>query len=279
MPENSRLYGDLNAPITAARLETVLPQSPQNPPVVADDAPVASPRADQSVTHVFSNVTEAIYRADSSLPSGLHTEQSIDLRNHCAADINAIATPATIEKAFSTFSDDVEPLGPSSPENVVSLIPSSFKGKNVDPSERPNRMTPAGLVTPVNIRHSSPVQAIAGPSRIHSSVDMIDPSNTTLIESHTAFSSVTSQSENYSLAKPEYPPQPITTNTSGKFEHPILSPCVENHLWFPRITPYRLFNLLIPAIINTAKAVVTAHGAQTLPITLEWISGIVVFLV
>ena len=279
MPENSRLYGNLNAAITTARLETVLPQTPPNPPVVPDGTPAASPGADQSVKHVSSNVIETIYHTNSSLPSGLQGEKGINSGNHRATGSNAIATLASTEKTFSTSSDDVEALGPSSPENVVLSLPSNLKGKNVDPLERPNRMTIASLATPANIQHSSPVQAIAGPSRIHSSINMTDPSNTTLIESPTAVASVTSQPENYSLPKPEYPPQPIIINTSGKLENPVLSPWVEDHLWFPRITPYRLFNLLIPAIINTAKAVVTAQGAQTLPITLEWISGIVVFLV
>ena len=271
------MYGNLNAAITTARLETVLPQTPPNPPVVPDGTPAASPGADQSVKHVSSNVIETIYHTNSSLPSGLQGEKGINSGNHRATGSNAIATLASTEKTFSTSSDDVEALGPSSPENVVLSLPSNLKGKSVDPSERPNRMTIASLATPANIQHSSPVQAIAGPSRIHSLINMTDPSNTTLIESPTAVASATSQPENSSLPKPEYPPQPI--NTSGKLENPVLSPWVKDHLWFPRITPCRLFNLLIPAIINTAKAVVTAQGAQTLPITLEWISGIVVFLV
>ncbi|KDR65670.1 hypothetical protein GALMADRAFT_162416 [Galerina marginata CBS 339.88] len=48
--------------------------------------------------------------------------------------------------------------------------------------------------------------------------------------------------------------------------------------WHPKITPYRLSNLLIPLFVGTAKAVASLRGSSTAPIALEWISGVVVFL-
>ncbi|KAF8956145.1 hypothetical protein BDZ97DRAFT_202382 [Flammula alnicola] len=50
-------------------------------------------------------------------------------------------------------------------------------------------------------------------------------------------------------------------------------------LWFPKITPFRLINLVVPAVLGTSKAIASQRGGTALPITLEWISGIVVFLI
>ena len=49
--------------------------------------------------------------------------------------------------------------------------------------------------------------------------------------------------------------------------------------WHPKISPYRLMVFSIPLVIGTAKAVSSQKGNVTVPITLEWISGVVVFLV
>ncbi|KDR82207.1 hypothetical protein GALMADRAFT_152949 [Galerina marginata CBS 339.88] len=48
--------------------------------------------------------------------------------------------------------------------------------------------------------------------------------------------------------------------------------------WYPKITPFRLLNILIPISTATAKAVTSFRGNSTVPETLEWISGVVVFL-
>ena len=60
MPENSQLHGELDASITVASPDPVLPQTPPNLPVIPDGTPAVSPRTDQSETHVSSNVIEAI---------------------------------------------------------------------------------------------------------------------------------------------------------------------------------------------------------------------------
>jgi len=48
--------------------------------------------------------------------------------------------------------------------------------------------------------------------------------------------------------------------------------------WHPKISPYRLMVFSIPLAIGTAKAISSQKGNVTVPITLEWISGVVVFL-
>ena len=49
--------------------------------------------------------------------------------------------------------------------------------------------------------------------------------------------------------------------------------------WFPKISPYRFVVFSIPLAIGTVKAVLSQKGRVTTPITLEWISGVVIFLV
>jgi len=48
--------------------------------------------------------------------------------------------------------------------------------------------------------------------------------------------------------------------------------------WHPKISPYRLIVCSIPLGIGTVKAVLSQKGSVTTPITLEWISGVVIFL-
>jgi hypothetical protein len=48
--------------------------------------------------------------------------------------------------------------------------------------------------------------------------------------------------------------------------------------WHPKISPYRFIMFLIPLAIGTVKAVLSQKGSVTTPITLEWILGIVIFL-
>jgi hypothetical protein len=47
--------------------------------------------------------------------------------------------------------------------------------------------------------------------------------------------------------------------------------------WHPKISPYRFMVFSIPLAIGTVKAVLSYKGYITTPITLEWISGIVIF--
>ena len=49
--------------------------------------------------------------------------------------------------------------------------------------------------------------------------------------------------------------------------------------WHPKISPYRFMVFSIPLAIGTVKAVLSQKGSVTTPITLEWISGVVIFLV
>jgi len=48
--------------------------------------------------------------------------------------------------------------------------------------------------------------------------------------------------------------------------------------WFPKISPYRFTVFLTPLAIGIVKAVLSHKGSVTTPITLEWINGVVIFL-
>ena len=48
--------------------------------------------------------------------------------------------------------------------------------------------------------------------------------------------------------------------------------------WHPKISPYRFTMFLLPLVIGTVKAVLSQKGSITTPTTLEWINGIVIFL-
>ena len=48
--------------------------------------------------------------------------------------------------------------------------------------------------------------------------------------------------------------------------------------WYPKISPYRFMVFSIPLAIGTVKAVLSYKGSVTTPITLEWISSVVIFL-
>ena len=49
--------------------------------------------------------------------------------------------------------------------------------------------------------------------------------------------------------------------------------------WHPKISPYRFMVFLTPLAIGTVKAVLSLKGSVTTPTTLEWISGVVIFVV
>ena len=116
------------------------------------------------------------------------------------------------------------------------------KGKNVDPEERAcNGMA----------------KYEPGPSRI----DFHD---------HGAMSF---QQQGISLES--FGPTKLTDLNDGRPYDPTLP----RLSWFPKISPYRFMVLLIPFAIGTAKAALSLKGSVTTPVTLEWISGVVIFLV
>ena len=61
--------------------------------------------------------------------------------------------------------------------------------------------------------------------------------------------------------------------------HEPHDPTLPRPRWHPKISPYRFISFLTPLAIGTVKAVLSYKGSVTTPITLEWISGVVVFLV
>lgn len=60
---------------------------------------------------------------------------------------------------------------------------------------------------------------------------------------------------------------------------PLYAPTIPRLPWHPKISPYRFIVFSIPLAIGTAKAISSQRGNVTVPITLEWMSGVVVFLV
>jgi hypothetical protein len=59
-------------------------------------------------------------------------------------------------------------------------------------------------------------------------------------------------------------------------------PTLPQRQWFPKISPYRFTVFSTPLAIGTAKAVLSQKGLgskTTTPIALEWIYGVVIFLV
>jgi len=57
------------------------------------------------------------------------------------------------------------------------------------------------------------------------------------------------------------------------------NPTLPQPRWHPKISPYRFISFLTPLVIGTVKAVSSLKGSVTTPITLEWIYGLVFFLV
>jgi len=113
------------------------------------------------------------------------------------------------------------------------------KGKSVDPEERGNELA----------------KCKPGPSRIdfHDDKEMI--LQAILLESF----------------KP--------TKTTDLNHEPPYDPTLPRPRWYPKISPYRFIVFSTPLAIGTVKAVLSQKGRATTPITLEWISGVVVFLV
>ena len=115
------------------------------------------------------------------------------------------------------------------------------KGKNVDPEERGNGMA----------------KYEPGPSRI----DFDDHST-------------------MSFQKPGIPLESFERTTTTDLENGLpYDPTLPRLSWFPKISPYRFMVFLTPLAIGTVKAVLSQKGSVTTPITLEWISGVVIFLV
>ena len=124
--------------------------------------------------------------------------------------------------------------------NLISNI--TDKGKNVDPRERGNRVA----------------EYKPGPSRVD-------------------FHDDTSPYDWANIAIPMHPLQPLETDVTS--HEPPHDPTLSQLRWHPKISPYRLIMLLTPVTFGTAKAIISQNGGVTVPITIEWVSGVVVSLV
>jgi len=115
------------------------------------------------------------------------------------------------------------------------------KGKNINPEERGN-----GIV-----KYYEP-----GPSRID-------------FHSHGAMS----------FQEQGIPLESEPTNTTDPNDGLHYVPTLPRLSWHPKISPYRFMVFSIPLALGTVKAVLSQTGSVTTPVTLEWISGVVVSLV
>jgi hypothetical protein len=119
------------------------------------------------------------------------------------------------------------------------------KGKNVDPEERRNGMA----------KYYEP-----DPSRIdfHDHLAQFFPDQLGLLKS--------------------FERKRTTDFNDGLHYDPTLPRVGPRLSWHPKISPFRFMVFLIPLVVGTVKAVLSQKGRVTTPITLEWISGVVIFL-
>lgn len=69
-------------------------------------------------------------------------------------------------------------------------------------------------------------------------------------------------------------PQPMPASGQSDLPTPLTV-----QKWHPKLTPYRLLALGTTVAVGTAKAVAAQKGDNGASTTLEWISGVVIFLV
>ena len=69
------------------------------------------------------------------------------------------------------------------------------------------------------------------------------------------------------------------TKTTDLNDGHTYDPTLPRPRWYPKISPYRFIVFSTPLAIGTTKAVLSYKGGVTTPITLEWISGVVILLV
>ena len=67
--------------------------------------------------------------------------------------------------------------------------------------------------------------------------------------------------------------------TTGLNDGLRYNPTLPRLSWHPKISPYRFMVFSIPLSIGTVKATLSLKGGVTTPITLEWITGVAIFLV
>ena len=160
------------------------------------------------------------------------------------------------------------------------------KGKRVDPREYGGASSnPKPTRVPVNINligMPGVIEAIG--VRLHKGKDVSlrkrggevakyepGPSRIDFSPQYDSESSVF-QKQDISL-QPLEPPKATYLNQNSHYD-----PTLPRPRWHPKISPYRLIFFSIPLGIGTAKAISSQKGSVTVPITLEWISGVVVFL-
>jgi len=193
-------------------------------------------------------------------------------------------TSATKERALavqvSMESDYLE----TNEDGDLSTVVLVDKGKGVDPQEYgialydPKSMTvPAGSTSTGS--ESNSIELVAEP--VHrdkgknvdreergSGMAKYEPGPSRIYFHHSS-----SQKQDIPLQSFE----PVKTKDLGR--GPPHDPTLPRLSWHPKISPYRFILFLTPIAIGTAKAVSAQKGSVVTPITLEWIYGVVIFLV
>jgi len=192
------------------------------------------------------------------------------------------ATPAAKEPALAVEILDSDCLDTHEDRDLATVVLSD-KGKGVDPREHGNATyDPNSIIVPVDTTSggSGFIELIGvrrdkgknvDPEERRNGMAKYEPSPSR-IDFHDH--GVTS------FQKQAIPLQPFEPTKAADLNHePPYDPTLPHLPWHPKISPYRFIVFLIPLSIGTVKAILSQKGSVTTPITLEWISGVVVFLV
>ena len=114
------------------------------------------------------------------------------------------------------------------------------KGKNVDPEESGNKMA----------------KYKPGPSRVD-------------FDDHGVIS----------FQKQGIPLESFEPTKTADLDNVPCDPTLPRPSWHPKISPYHFVVFSIPLVVGTVKAVLSYKGRVTTPTILEWISGVMIFLV
>jgi hypothetical protein len=178
----------------------------------------------------------------------LETREDGDLGTVVLADKGKGVDPQEYGGALYDPKAMIAPAGTASIEgsDFIELVGiHQDKGKNVDPEERGNEMA----------------EDEAGPSQI----DFHDDSDDELLDMF--FQEQVILLESFERTR--------TTDLNDGLHH---DPTLPRLSWRPKISPYRFMVFSIPLAIGTVKAVLSYRGYVTTPITLEWICGVLIFL-
>ena len=243
----------------------------------------------------------------------LEAHEDVDLGTVVLADKGKGVDPGEYGHALYDPNSMIAPVGTTSAggSDTIEVVGTrQDKGKNIDPEERGNE-TAKYEPGPSRIDFRVDPREDGGALRLYDSNLMIVPAGTTSTSTGGSDSikligvnwdkgkNIDPEERGTEMAKYEPGPSQIdfydhgtisfqkqgiplqsfeptkTTNLNDGLPH---NPTLPRPSWFPKISPYRFMVLSIPLAIGTVKAALSLKGSATTPTTLEWISGIVIYL-